>query len=76
MRNDPDISDKLFEIFQTLICDVYGRKSDRVNLLRHKLYSSRREKLEAKSIPLCFGNLQLHLIFGESVKRQLDTVGS
>ena len=46
MGKDPDISDKLFEILQTLICDVYGHKGDRVNLRSHKLYS---KKWEARS---------------------------
>ena len=31
--SDPDISNEQLEILQTFICDLYGLKDDRVNLL-------------------------------------------
>ena len=58
--DDSDIPEEHLEILQKFICDVYGHKGDRVNLLRYKLYSITQGKLEAKSILPCFDRLQLH----------------
>ena len=48
------------EVLPVFTCDMHGHKGDSTNLLRYKLYSSRQGKLEAKSIPPCQDNLQLH----------------
>ena len=54
-----DISNEQLEILQTFICDLYGLKDDRVNLLIYYMSSPRQGEPEAKSIPACFERLQL-----------------
>jgi hypothetical protein len=56
-----DVSDKLIDILEHVVCDLYEMKLSDVNLLRYKLHCAKRGKVEPESFaPL--KSLKLHVL--------------
>ena len=59
--NEPSISEAQRHGLQHFVCDLYGHKDYSTDVIRHKLYSARERRLEAKCLPQSLDSLSLHV---------------
>ena len=56
------LSDVTFNTIEALVCHLYGKKSQNVDLLRYELYCVKGGKVEPGGLPPCRSSLRLHVL--------------
>ena len=55
------VSDATFNAAEELVCHLYGKKGQNVNLLRYELYCANGGKVDPDALPPCRMSLRLHM---------------
>ena len=56
------LSDVTLNTIEALVCHLYGKKTQHVDLLRYELYCAKGGKVEPEGLPLCRSSLRLHVL--------------
>ena len=51
-----------FNTVEALVCHLYGKKTQDVDLLRYELYCAKGGKVEPEGLPLCRSSLRPHVL--------------
>ncbi len=55
------VSEETFKDTETLICQLYGKKCQSVDLLRYEIHRAKGGKVEPQALPPCQSSLRLHV---------------
>ena len=55
------VSDATFNAAEALVCHLYGKKGQNVDLLRYELYCAKGGKVDPEALPPCRTSLRLHM---------------
>ena len=56
------VSEETFKDTEALICQLYGKKCQSVDLLRYEIHCAKGGKVETQALPPCQSSLRLHVI--------------
>ena len=55
------VSEENFKDTEALVCQLYGKKCQSVDVLRYEIHCARGGKVEPEALPPCESSLRLHV---------------